>query len=303
MSRGVTVKIFLADGKPEGLKIVEKSNWSGIGYMSSRAQLPEALKRSHFAGPGIYVLIGQSEHGSQDSIYIGEADVVATRLRQHQKAEEDWTHFVLFASKDANLNKAHVRYLESRLVEIARQAKRAQLRNTTQPAQAQISESDQADMESFLEDMLLIYPLLGLTAFEVVESRVAVKSSERLYLKGLDAEAQGRATTEGFIVLEGSRGRIDDVPSQHEYVKSLKQDLLQSGVLVERAGNIVVTQDYRFESPSTAAAVLLGRTANGRIEWKDSNGRTLRQIQSAAIESLANSETTQVFGEGELGSG
>ncbi len=285
MSRGVTVKIFLADGKPEGLKIVEKSNWSGIGYMCSRSQLPDALKRSHFAGPGIYILIGQSEHGSQSSIYIGEADVVATRLKQHQGTDEDWTQFILFASKDANLNKAHVRYLESRLVGIARQAKRAQLRNTTQPAQTQISESDQADMESFLEDMLLIYPLLGLTAFEVVETKDVVGASERLYLKGLKAEAQGRETTEGFVVLKGSRGRIDDVPSQHEFAKTLKQDLLQSGVLIEQDGNLVVTQDYRFESPSTAAAVLLGRTANGRIEWKDSNGRTLRQIQSAAIES------------------
>jgi hypothetical protein len=150
LTKGATVKIFLVDGKPEGLQIVEKSNWSGIGVQCSRAQYPSVQTRKEFSGPGVYALIGRTESGNQPAIYIGEADVARSRLNQHVKGEDFWTRFVLFASKDANLNKAHVRYLESRLVKLARDAKNAEVLNGNMPATPQLSESDLADMESFL---------------------------------------------------------------------------------------------------------------------------------------------------------
>jgi hypothetical protein len=222
LSRGVTVKLFLVDGKPEGLKIVEKSNWTGIGIMCSRVQYPEVQHRSEFDGPGVYVLVGPGDTGSQQAIYIGEADVARTRLNQHVKGTDFWASLILFTSKDANLNKDHVRYLESRLVRIARDAKRAQIQNGNIPAAPQLSEADRADVESFLEDMLIIYPLLGVAAFEVVQQRKeAVQAAGNLYWKGNDTLATGHEIPEGFIVLKDSIARIEETASLHEYVRSM----------------------------------------------------------------------------------
>lgn len=292
MSKGVTVKIFLADGTPDGLKIVEKSNWTGIGVMCSRSQYPDVQNRSEFDGPGVYVLLGPSDSGNQSAIYIGEADIARSRLNQHLRSTDFWTSFILFTSKDANLNKAHVRYLESRLVGIALKAKRAYVHNGNTPGLAKLSEANQADIESFLADMLVIYPLLGVSAFALVET-IESQTSSKLFLKGKETNAFGREITGGFVVYSGSLARLGDTPTLHNFVKVLRQNLLESGVLLPQKNQMLLTQDYRFDSPSTAAAAMLGRNANGRIEWKDEQGRTLKEIQSAAIESPSASQTMQ----------
>lgn len=285
MRRGVSVKLFLVDGTPEGLKLVEKSNWTGIGLMCSRTQFVEVQKRAEFERPCVYVLLGPNESDGQLRIYIGEADQGRLRISQHAKSFDFWTHLILFTSKDSNLNKAHVKYIESRLVELALEAKRAHLENRNQPPSPQLAEADIADVESFLEDMLILYPLLGLNAFEVVKpsSDVATVSGRMLFLTGKGAKATGRETPEGIVVAAGSQARLDEVESIHAFVSSLRRTLLESGVLRAEAGHLVFTQDYLFASPSTAAMVLLGRTANGRIEWKTEAGTTLKSVQDEEL--------------------
>ncbi len=282
--RGVSVRLFLADGTPDGLRSVEKSNWTGVATTCSRAQYPDPLVRAReeFGRPGVYVLVGPSASGgTRQAVYVGQADVARDRLDAHLRSKDFWTHLVLFSSKDANLNKAHVQYLEARLLELARRAKRADLENETLPSRPYLSEADTADAEFFLEDMLLIYPLLGVTAFEVVEE--APDRGSRLILRGKDTQAYGRETPEGFVVFAGSVGRCDAVPSIHAYLLDLRRQLIEARVLDVRAENVVLTQDYRFDSPSTAAGVLLGRSANGREEWKDETGRTLKKLQEAQL--------------------
>ena len=285
MRRGVSVKLFLVDGTPEGLKLIEKSNWTGIGLMCSRAQFAEVQKRTEFERPCIYVLLGPNESDGQPRIYIGEADLGRLRISQHAKSFDFWTHLILFTSKDSNLNKAHVKYIESRLVGLAQEAKRAHLENKNQPPSPQLAEADIADVESFLEDMLILYPLLGLDAFEVVKSSsdAMTTSGRMLYLSGKGAKATGRETPEGIVVVAGSLARLDEVESIHAFGTSLRQTLIESGVLRADAGHYVFTQDYSFASPSTAAMVLLGRTANGRIEWKTESGKTLKSVQDEEL--------------------
>lgn len=281
--RGVSVRVFLADGTPEGLRVVEKSNWTGIATMCARAQYPEMRIRDEFSKPGVYVLIGQSESKtSQHSIYIGQADIARERLDDHLKNKDFWTHLILFSSKDTNLNKAHVQYIESKLIQLANQAKRAIVENTNVPRPPFLSEAERADADSFLDDMLIIYPLLGLSAFEVT-SADSPRSSRRLFLGGPGAQASGQDTPEGFVVFKGSTARLDAVNSTHEYLLDQRADLLTKGVLIQVGESLELTQDYVFSSPSTAAGVFLGRSANGRTEWKDENGRTLKQIQEAAL--------------------
>ncbi|GIW56946.1 MAG: methionine sulfoxide reductase [Nitrospiraceae bacterium] len=277
--RGFSVRIFLPTGEPEGLRIIEKSNWTGQGLVFPRARFAEARRRDELKRTGVYVLWGPGESG-RPRVYVGEGDVVLSRLDDHFKQKDFWTHAAVFISKDQNLNKAHVKYLEARLVVLAAQAKRAELDNGNVPQPPALSEADVADAEGFLDDLLLCLPVVGVNLFE--KAKAAGPKERDLILRSKGIEAHGQDTAEGFVVRAGSQAVKEGVASIHGYLTDLRQSLLEQGVL-EDAGTVYrLTQDYLFNSPSTAAGVLLGRSANGRTEWKDASGRTLREIQEAA---------------------
>lgn len=278
---GFSVRIFMPSGNPEGLRVIEKSNWIGQGLFFPRALFAEARQREEMNRTGVYVLWGPGELGQLPRIYVGEGDSVVSRLDQHAKQKDFWTHAVVFTSKDQNLNKAHVKYLEARLVELAKGAKRAELDNGNDPQLPTLSEADKADAEAFLEDVLLCLPILGLSVFD--KPRVAGEKSRDLILKGKGIEARGQDTAEGFVVREGSLAVKEETPTIHDYLRDLRRALVAQGVLVDEGAHYRLTQNYTFSSPSTAAGVLLGRSANGRAEWKDAQGRTLREIQEAAF--------------------
>lgn len=292
--RGVSIRMFLADGTPEGLRLVEKSNWNGLAVMCSRAQYPDVRGREEFARPGVYLLFGPSSIGpGRQTIYIGQADFARERLDHHQRNRDSWTHLILFVSRDTTLNKAHVQYLESRLIELANKARRVEIENGNAPRMPFLSEADRADADAFLDDMLLIYPVLGVTAFEVISEAKNETSPLRydvLHLNIRGTQATGQDTPEGFIVFAGSIGRADTVPSLSSGYEELRNRLFATGVFEVRDQMWILTQDYRFDAPSQAAAVLAGRTANGRVEWKDGQGRTLKQLQEMALEGPINGE-------------
>jgi hypothetical protein len=131
--RGFSIRIFLPDGIPDGLRIVEKSNWTGRGVVCPRSQFPSAKSRPEFGKTGVYILRGPSEAGDLPTVYVDEGAPARPRLDQHFARKDFWTSLILFASKDENLNKARVQYLEARLVELARDAKRCVLENGNTP--------------------------------------------------------------------------------------------------------------------------------------------------------------------------
>jgi hypothetical protein len=277
--RGASIRIYLADGTPNGLRLVEKANWTGLVLACSRAQWPEVRAREEFGRAGIYVLIGDAAgDAGQTRVYVGEAEALRKRVDQHQ-GKDYWTRLVALTSKDHSLNKAHVRYLEARLLQLGASAKQAQFENGTAPPIPYLSEADADDTETFLEEGLTVLPLLDLRAFDVPEAD-ALKGPA-LRLQGPDTNAMGRDEPGGFVVHADSVGRVDHVPSIHPWLLEKRQQLLTQGVLVPDHGQLRMTADHRFESPSTAAGVLLGRAANGRIEWKDETGRTLKEIQAS----------------------
>lgn len=283
--RPTSIRIFLAEGVPDGLRIVEKSNWTGRAVVAGRAQLAEAFARNELDQPGVYVLTGLAEEGAP-RLYIGEADVLRERLRQHVAGKDFWTRFVAFTSTNEGLNKAHVRYLESRLLELAKAANQWSLDNGTAPSPPPLSEADRADAEWFLQEMLVIFPLLGIDAFESAASQARGEShnpdsEQTLVLEERGAKATGREVGDGFIVFKGSRARVTEVASIHKYMSDLRRQLQERGVLVEEGDGLVFTQDYRFGSPSSAAGVLVGASANGRLAWRDTEGRTLKVLQQA----------------------
>ncbi len=249
----------------------------------------ESRARPELERTGVYLLVGPSETSSLPALYVGEGDPVKPRLDQHARNKDFWTHAVVFTSKDSNLNKAHVQRLESRLVELANAAKRCALENGNMPAPPSLSEAEEAFAEGFLDDILLCLPILGYALFETAETATAGTAASdsgrvTLHLRAKGIEATGTDTPAGFIVRSGSKAVRDDkmAPSTHANMRELREELVRQNVLVPDGECLRLAQDYLFASPSLAAGVMLGRPANGRVEWKTADGRTLKDIQDAA---------------------
>lgn len=277
--RGTSIRIFLADGQADGVWIVEKSNWTGKALMAPRTRYRDLRARSDLEGPGVYLLIGPTESGLLSSrVYIGETDDLPSRLDIHNNKKDFWNRAVVFTSKDANLNKAHTRYLEARLIELAKRANRAELDNGNVGSQNSLSEPDTAEVEAFLDEMLLIYPVLGVQVFQKTEEQPS--SSVRLFLTGEDTKAEGTETANEFVVYAGSLARAASVRSFPAYGAQLRAALLDKGLFVEEGDHLHLTEDFAFTSPSTAATVMLGASANGRDAWKTTDGQTLKELQT-----------------------
>ncbi len=277
---GYSVRIFVPQGEPEGLRLVEKSNWVGVGLVFPRTLFSEAMVRPEAKRTGVYVLWGDSEVGGLPRVYIGEGDTTENRVTRHYSEKEFWTHGVIFSSKDQGLNKAHIQHLEARLVAIARGAKRCELENGNVPQPPTLSEADIADAESYLRDMLLCLPVIGVSFFEPAQVKPAVHAPE-LFLKLRGITAQGFEAPQGFIVRAGSTAALDETESAHEFIKAMRKSLIENEALIMDGDKYRLTLDYRFGSPSTAAGVMLGRNSNGRVDWRDGSGRTLKELQES----------------------
>lgn len=283
MSVPFSLRIFVADGDPDGLRVVERSNWIGKALMFPRALLPAVKKRDELGQTGVYLLLGPRDDGEGEMLYVGEGDPIRPRLESHYAKKDFWSRAVCFVATGAQLNKAHVQFLEANLLRLAKAAKRVPLDNANSPAEPTLSEADRADMQVFLQNMLGMLPVLGVQAFEQAAPAVAA-SAPLLVCKGKGVVASGYESTQGFVVKAGSQAVAESVPSMQQHVRGMydvRQSLIGNGVLAVSSdgGGLRFTQDFVFTSPSTAAAVVLGRSANGRIEWKDAQGRTLKELQ------------------------
>ena len=276
-----TIKIFLPHGDPKRLRTGEISNWSGKAVAGPRTELEQILKREEAGNVGIYLLTGIDPLSGGPAVYIGEAESIQSRLKQHLD-KDFWNHVVYFTSKDENLTKSHIRYLEGRVIELAKLAGRASLTNS-QGTTSRLPESDRADMEIFLEKIEQLLPALGV---EVLVPIAAPSDSKEeslpLFCEISSLKATGHLTPNGIVVLAKSQAVLNLRPSAKDYpwVVNAREQLLKDGVLVAADGHLVFTKNHEFSSPSAAAAVIHGGTANGRTAWKDSSGKTLKQIES-----------------------
>ena len=277
-----SLRIFVADGDPDGLRIVERFNASARAMVFPRALLPQVKARPELQQTGVYLLLGPRPDGEGELLYVGEGDPILPRLQDHQSKKDFWTRAIGFVAVGGLLNKAHVQFLEARLIALARAAKRVPLDNGNFPGEPTLSEADRADMEVFLAHMLGMLPVLGVHAFESAPA-VAAKASPVLSCKGKGVLASGYEASQGFVVKAGSQAVKAVTPSftQMAAACELRADLLKNGVLVEEVDALRFTQDYVFSAPSSASDIVLGGCTNGRVTWKDAQGRTLKELQTA----------------------
>lgn len=283
MTTPYSIRIFLPSGEPNGLRIMERANWTGVGVVFGRSGFQEAIRRDELGQAGVYLLFNRPEDGSLPKVYIGEGDPVAERLKSHYSDSKKafWECAVVFSAKDKSLNKAHIQYLESRLVTLAKERKLCRLENGNMPQLPSLAESDRADTELFLGYLRSILPLAGLDIFEKPNVGRRTQAS-RLHLRSRKINAQAVQTSEGFVVLAGSQASMDEADYLPDSWKRRRAALLENGVLKQEGDLAVFTEDVRFTSPSYAASVILGRNANGLDEWKNADNVSLKALSALA---------------------
>jgi hypothetical protein len=287
MTFGKTIKIFLIDGDPNGRMSCELSNWTGKAYKIPRIKIKDCTDRDDLISTGVYLLFGKDED-SKDLVYIGEAETILKRLNQHLNQKDFWNETIVFISKDENLNKAHIKYLENRLHDIAKNANRYKVENSITPTQSSISEPDQAEMEEFLENIKMLVNTLGHKVFEEKRDFRPKQKTETFFIKAArGADAEGEPTSDGFVVFKGSKAAGTTVPSMTSNFVNLRQKLIDEKAIVENGNSYEFVEDYIFSSPSTAASMVLGRNANGLTEWKLKSGQTLKEYESSEVVSEA----------------
>jgi len=295
MSHGRSIRIYLADGSAAGIRHAEVVNWTGQAVVCPRARVAELKDWEEARRPGVYLLVGDDPEGTRPLVYIGEAEHVLDRLKQHaaDQGKDFWDQVVMFTNKDANLTKAHVKYLESRLVELAREIDRAKLVNGNTPPRPSLPRADRDAMEEFLGPARLLLAALGFTALQPLarrpESGVEGPSGPlaevelRLVIPKRQTDARGAQTDEGFVVRSGSRGDATVRESLQKGWRALREELLADGSLVAVAGGVQFTRDVLFASSSAAASVSLGGVWNGRTGWKAADGRTLAELEDRLV--------------------
>ena len=275
------------DADPEGRMMCELSNWNGKAYRIPRGKVKDCADRADLKSTSVYLLFGKAESStSKPKVYIGETENVAKRLAVHELKKDFWNEAVVFISKDDNLNKAHIKYLESRLFEIAKQAGRYDLVNDNTPTRSAISESDQAEMEEFIGYLQVLVNTMGFRVFEplVRHNDDQFQVDDCFYVKGArGANGRGKRVADGFVVFAGSEVTKDTVPSFPKWAQLIRDELIEGGVIVTKGESFVFEQDYLFSSPSSAAAVIMGRSANGLKEWKDDKGRALATVEEEEL--------------------
>jgi hypothetical protein len=268
------IKLFLLDGSVSGRWICELSNWSGKAYRIPRNHLKECDNRGELHTSGIYFLFGINDESNTPLVYIGESEDVLKRLQQHLEEKDYWNEAVIFISKDDNLNKAHIKYLENEFYTMAKEAARYEIKNSNNPTRSTISEAEEAELEEFIYNIKILLYTLGHKAFEKIETTNSTNTEELFYFQrrnGLGGKGIGKPSSEGFIIFKDSYVNPKQSPTLQPWIKTLRikhADKIQN--------NLMIT-DILFSSPSAASAFLSGTSSNGQIEWKTKDGVTLKE--------------------------
>lgn len=284
MTNGRSVRLFLAEGTPTGVLTAEIVNWTGHVLAAPRTKLEVALKRPELQRTGVYILFGTPIETDLPSVYVGEGDDISRRLYSHSKDENKdfWDRFVAVTNKDMNLTKAHVKYLEGRLISLLKDAKKSEVVNRTEPEFNRLPEADISDMEAFLEEIQLVLPVIGVSFLRKAgqtrqtHDRSSIPDEAEFTLthpkKGIRATA---TEIDGeFVVKAGSIGDLREASSFHERIAEIRKQVFSSGRGRELGnGRFELVEDIAFSSPSAAAVFLFGTSRNGRTDWLVKNSK------------------------------
>lgn len=269
--RWKTISIYIPDANPRSIKICEIPNSIVKAFYIPRDKLLEASKRDELKEPWIYFLIWDENEVWKHKIYIGEAEVLITRLKQHNASKDFWNSAICFVSEKKNINKAHIKYLENYVCGEAKRINKCELENNINPTQSSLTEQDTDFILSFYDDLKLLIATLGFPIFE--ESKKA--KTKMYYCKGKEAYAKGEYNESELVVFKGSTANLEESRTAGSWIIGMRKNLIEKKILVQKWDIYEFVEDYAFSSPSASAAVILARRANGWIEWKNEDGKTM----------------------------
>ncbi len=272
--RGRTIKIYLTDGDPKGIKECTINSSMTKAYVIPRNKMDRLKDIDELKRPGIYFLINsEQDFVTKPEIYIGETEDLRTRIKQHQK--KDWKLAICFCSAiDKELNKVHARFLEDYSYTLALKINRCIIYNEKGTSSPTLSNSDKDLTLTFFDDLKIIIATLGFPIFDELKTT----QKDLIFCKGKDASAKGVMIEDGLLVHKGSTCNIKESASARSWVIGMRQELKGEKILVPKENILEFTEDHLFNSPSAAAAVILGRRANGWIEWKNKDKKTIDEV-------------------------
>jgi len=291
--RSKNINIFLMDGEVTGKIKCTLSNWTGVIYKIPRIQLGDLKSRDEMKQSGIYFLFGRDEDKQKDVTYIGQATTrkngegVLLRIQEHTRDThaDYFNDVIILTTQNNSFGPTEISYLENKFTQLAKEAGRYIVKNSNNPNPGNVTEEKESELDEIVENTLMIIGTLGYRVFVPMTKKVSQDLTDNhstyLYLKRKTKksnkviEATCERTTEGFVVLEGSQVEIKDSPYLPASLKEMRQNLIASRVIQDG----VLKEKQLFSSPSYAAAFLLGMQTNGRTDWKDQDGRTLKELE------------------------
>lgn len=288
---GRSIKIYLSDGSPSGLRHVEIANWSGQAIACPRSRFSELKNWNESQRPGIYFLLESHSTDLKNTVYIGESENVFKRLIEHDRKKDFWNEVIIFTSKDENLTKSHIKYLEARLTDLTLRADRYNIENGNKPTESTLPRSDKDAMEEFIHNSRILLGTLGHKLLDPINSsdledeeiQSGTLSGRRLYFSINGLLAEGKQSDEGFILLKDSELSLQTATSIPGKINLLRDRLLVESVLIEKKDKLILSKDIVLSSPSYAAALVAGTSRSGPQSWKDSTGKTLKSLEESLV--------------------
>lgn len=285
MSHPQTIQIFLPAGDPRGMRVAEITTRIVRVIEVPRSQLGDFIRTPEALQVGVYFLIGELSEAGLPRVYIGQSGNVGTRLVQHNQNKDFWNRALLVISLTNSMTQTHALFLEWFAISETTKAGRYSLENGNTGARPHTPAPLEADCHEIHETAATLLATLGQPIFEPLTNAPSSRGEKELfYCKGSGADGVGEYTTEGFVVLKGSRGRVENVASiQGTSNERFRDQLVTEGIMAARDGMLAFTRDHLFTSPSMAAMALMGRSANGWLEWKSPQGKTLDEVKRQSV--------------------
>lgn len=281
MPRPQTIQIYLPSGNPRGIRVAEITTRIVRVVEVPRSELADFLQMPEAQQVGVYFLVGELSEAGQPRTYIGQSGNVGNRLQQHHQGKDFWNRALVVTSLTNSMTQTHALFLEWFAIAAATKAGRYSLENGNAGARSHTPAPLEADCHEIHETAATLLATLGQPIFEPLASIPTVAGvREWFYCKSSGADGKGEYTSEGFVVLTSSRGRLENVASiQGTSAERFRNQLVAEGILAAQGNMLVFTRDHLFSSPSMAAMALMGRSANGWIDWKTAQGHTLDEVK------------------------
>jgi hypothetical protein len=291
MSRGITITTYLVNGNPEGITMSYVSNWTGQAIKIPRNAFFNARNFPELNRPGVYYLIGaKDENPDEKVIYIGEANHLFERITAHMRDESKsfFELIVAFSSKDDNMTVSHTKYLETKILEETFAKSGFTIVNGKNGNKVSLPPMVRDEMDTYFDNMKILLPTIGFDLFKPSlkdQKQSITEKDEKIFLEVADIKAVAKLTENGLLVLKDSFMKPTPTAALASTYLKIRQDLVEKKYVQQTEKGLQFMQDYEFTSPSQAGAVILGYSVNGRVFWKNSKGKTIKDMEEEKVAS------------------